>query len=110
MYKLTGARRCSRCFPSGAPGRRVQLPATRSLGPRGGFLAQLDLDFGGDDLATGISRKTTARTSRRDKAWPSLPADTSGHVDDSAFEIDASIGYKYATTQADNADINVHAR
>ncbi|HET9863290.1 MAG TPA: outer membrane beta-barrel protein [Steroidobacteraceae bacterium] len=81
--------------------------ADLDLGPRGGFLAQLDADFGGDDLATVYFEDDSSQDV---KAGQGLTLSVGGYfrpIADSSFEIDASLGYKYVTTQADNADINV---
>jgi outer membrane protein with beta-barrel domain len=79
----------------------------KDLGPRGGFLAQLDLDFGGDDLATVYFEDDESQDLT---AGQGVALSVGGYfrpVESSPFEIEASIGYKYATTQAENADINV---
>jgi hypothetical protein len=103
MYKLTGAAVLA-LFSIAA---QAAGPAAKDLGPRGGFLAQLDADFGGDDLATVYFEDDDSQDIT---AGQGVTLSVGGYfrpVDDSAFEIDASVGYKYATTQADNADINV---
>jgi len=79
----------------------------RGLGPRGGFLAQMDLDFGGDELATVYFEDDTSQDIT---AGQGVALSVGGYVrpiENSPFEIEASIGYKYATTMADNADIHV---
>jgi len=76
-------------------------------GPRGGFLAQVDLDFGGDDLATVYFEDDDSQDIT---AGQGVALSVGGYfrpIESSAFEIEASVGYKYATTAADNADINV---
>jgi len=103
MYKLTGAALLA-LFSITA---QAAGPASSDLGPRGGFLGQLDLDFGGDDLATVYFEDDDSQDIT---AGQGVTLSAGGYfrpLDDSAFEIDASVGYKYATTQADNADINV---
>jgi len=103
MYKLTGAALLA-LFSITA---QAAGPASSDLGPRGGFLGQLDLDFGGDDLATVYFEDDDSQDIT---AGQGVTLSAGGYfrpLDNSAFEIDASIGYKYATTQADNADINV---
>jgi hypothetical protein len=103
MYKLTGAAMLA-LFSIAA---QAAGPAAKDLGPRGGFLAQLDADFGGDDLATVYFEDDDSQDIT---AGQGVTLSVGGYFrpnEDSAFEIDASVGYKYATTQADNADINV---
>ena len=103
MYKLTGAALLALfCITAQAAG-----PASKDLGPRGGFLGQFDLDFGGDELATVYFEDDDSQDLT---AGQGVTLSVGGYfrpIDISSFEIDASIGYKYATTQADNADINV---
>jgi hypothetical protein len=77
------------------------------LGPRGGFLAQVDLDFGGDEVATVYFEDDDSQDLT---AGQGVSLSVGGYfrpIASSPFEIEASIGYKYATTQAENADINV---
>jgi hypothetical protein len=79
----------------------------RGLGPRGGFLAQMDLDFGGDELATVYFEDDTTQSIT---AGQGLAISAGGYfrpVESSPFEIQASLGYKYTTTMASNADIHV---
>jgi hypothetical protein len=80
---------------------------TGGRGPRGGFLAQVDADFGGDKVATVFF----ADDSDQDiTAGQGLALSIGGYyrpVADSRFEIEASVGYKYATTQASNADVHL---
>jgi hypothetical protein len=77
------------------------------LGPRGGFLGQMDLDWGGDDVATVYFEDNSSQDVR---AGQGIAFSVGGYfrpVQSSAFEIDASIGYKYVTTAADNVDIHL---
>jgi len=77
------------------------------VGPRGGFLAQMDLDFGGDEVATVYFEDDESQDL---KAGQGVAFSVGGYfrpIESSPFEIEASVGYKYATTQAENADINV---
>src|SRR5690349_15707030 len=79
----------------------------QDLGKRGGLLMNLDLDFGGDDLATvsfddGDSQDV--------KAGQGIGFGVGGWVrpvDTVPFELQAFLGYKYVTTAASNADIKV---
>lgn len=101
MHKLAGAALLAFTISARAAG-----PAP-DLGPRGGFLAQLDADFGGDDVATVYFEDDDSQDLT---AGQGVTVSVGGYfrpIADSSFEIDASIGYKYATTQAENADINV---
>ena len=103
MYKVTGAALLA-LFSIAA---QAAGPTIRDLGPRGGFLAQLDADFGGDELATVYFEDDDSQDLT---AGQGVTLSAGGYfrpMADSTFEIDASLGYKYATTQADNADINV---
>jgi hypothetical protein len=103
MYKLT----CAALLALFSSAAQAAGPASKDLGPRGGFLAQLDADFGGDDLATVYFEDDSSQDIT---AGQGVTLSAGGYfrpIADSTFEIDASLGYKYATTQADNADINV---
>jgi len=74
-------------------------------GKRGGFLAQMDLDFGGDDVAT---LEFTDGDSQDVKAGQGLGVGIGGWFRPAAsvpFELHALIGYKVVFTAAENADI-----
>ncbi|HEY6124049.1 MAG TPA: outer membrane beta-barrel protein [Steroidobacteraceae bacterium] len=74
---------------------------------RGGFLAQLDLDFGGDDLAT---LSFTNGESQNVKAGQGVAFGIGGYfrpVESVPFELQGILGYKVVLTAADNADIKV---
>jgi len=74
---------------------------------RGGFLAQLDLDFGGDDLAT---LSFTNGESQNVKAGQGVAFGIGGYfrpVESVPFELQGILGYKVVFTAADNADIKV---
>lgn len=86
----------------------LALPAqAEDAGKRGGFLVNLDLDFGGDDLVTinfedGDSQDV--------KAGQGVAFGLGGWfrpVADTPFELQAALGYKYLTTAASNADIKL---
>ena len=80
---------------------------TGGLGPRGGFLAQMDADFGGDKVATVFFEDDSNQDIT---AGQGLALSVGGYfrpVADSRFEIEASLGYKYATTQTSNADVHL---
>ena len=77
------------------------------LGKRGGFLALLDFDYGGDDVAEVYFDDGE---SQNVKAGQGMTLALGGYfrpIADSPFEIDASVGYKFSTTAASNADIGV---
>jgi len=74
---------------------------------RGGFLGQLDLDFGGDDLATVAF---TNGESQNVKAGQGVAFGLGGYfrpIESSPFELQGILGYKVVFTAADNADIKV---
>lgn len=77
------------------------------FGPRVGFLGQLDLDYGGDDVATVFFEDDD---SQNIKAGQGMAVSLGAYfrpIASSSFEIDASVGYKFSTTAASNADIGV---
>ncbi len=109
MTKWTYAIALSAALVAGAVECNAQTAGKHggTLGPRGGFLVQVDADFGGDDLATV---EFDDDTSQDVKAGQGLALSIGGYfrpVETSPFEIEASIGYKYVTTKANNADIHV---
>jgi hypothetical protein len=74
---------------------------------RGGWLVNLDLDFGGDDLVT-VS--FTDGDSQDVKAGQGVGFGVGGWfrpLENSPLEIQAALGYKYVTTAATDADIKV---
>jgi hypothetical protein len=76
-------------------------------GARGGFLFQADVDYGGDDVATVYFEDDSSQDL---KAGQGLGISLGGWfrpMADSSFEIQASLGYKFSTTAADNADIGM---
>jgi hypothetical protein len=76
-------------------------------GKRGGFLAQADIDYGGDDVATVYFEDDSSQDL---KAGQGLAISLGGWfrpIESSAFEIQASVGYKFSTTAASNADIGM---
>jgi hypothetical protein len=77
------------------------------VGKRGGWLVNLDLDYGGDDLVT-VSFEDG--DSQNVKAGQGIAVGVGGWfkpMGDVPFEIQATLGYKYVTTAATNADIKV---
>jgi len=86
---------------------RAQEDPPADYGPRIGFLGQIDLDYGGDDVATVYFEDDE---SQNVKAGQGLAISVGAYfrpIENSAFEIDASVGYKFSTTAASNADIGV---
>jgi len=76
-------------------------------GKRGGFLAQLDADFGGDNVATVYFEDDSDQNL---KAGQGLAISLGGWfrpIESSSFEVQASVGYKFSTTAASNADIGM---
>ena len=91
--------------PNAYAQRAHKLPGVS--GKRVGFEVQTDFDFGGDDLATVsfVNGK-----SQDVKAGQGLVVSAGLHfrpVDTTPFDLQALVGYKYVTTAASNADINV---
>jgi hypothetical protein len=74
---------------------------------RGGLLARVDMEFGGDDLVTVDFEDGESQDI---KAGQGLGLGIGGWfrpVADNPFEVHALVGFKYTTTAAENADINV---
>ena len=87
----------------------VCCPAAQAAEPvkRGGFLGQLDLDFGGDDVAT---LAFTNGESQNVKAGQGMAFGIGGWfrpVESVPFELQGILGYKVVFTAADNADIKM---
>ena len=85
------------------------VPAAQAAEPakRGGFLGQLDLDFGGDDVAT---LAFTNGDTQNVKAGQGLGLGLGGWfrpVESVPFELQGILGYKVVWTAADNADIKM---
>jgi hypothetical protein len=76
-------------------------------GARGGFLVQTDIEFGGDTVATvGFEDGDTQNV----HAGQGLSLGIGGHVrpwERVPLEIAGIVGYKFVTTAASNADINL---
>ena len=76
-------------------------------GDRFGLMLQADLDFGGDDLATV---NFTDGDSQDVKAGQGIVVSGGLHFrpsNNTPFDVQALVGYKYVTTAASNADIKV---
>src|SRR5689334_21769197 len=76
-------------------------------GARGGFLVQTDVEFVGDTVATVAFEDVETQNVH---AGQGVSLGIGGYVrlsDKVSIEIAAIVGYKYVTTAADNADINL---
>jgi len=76
-------------------------------GKRGGFVAQLDLDFGGDDL---VQLSYTDGDTQNVKSGQGVAFGVGGWfrpVASVPFELQGILGYKVVFTAADNADIKL---
>jgi opacity protein-like surface antigen len=74
---------------------------------RGGFLAQLDFDYGGDDVAT---LSFTNGDTQNIKAGQGIAVGVGGYfrpVESAPFELQGIIGYKVVFNASDNADIKM---
>jgi hypothetical protein len=81
--------------------------ASKPLPPGGGFLTQMDMEFGGDTVATVAFEDGDTQNVH---AGQGISLGIGGWFRPSEnvpVEIAASIGYKFVTTAADNADINL---
>jgi opacity protein-like surface antigen len=96
------------CAASLAAALMALAPAARAEdSKRGGWLTQLDLDFGGDDLAR---LSFTNGDSQNVKAGQGVAFGLGGWfrpADSTPFELQALLGYKVVFTAAENADIKV---
>jgi opacity protein-like surface antigen len=85
----------------------TSAPQAAENGKRGGFLAQMDLDFGGDDIATLSFEDGDTQDV---KAGQGLGIGIGGWfrpVASVPFELQGILGYKVVFTAADNADIKM---
>jgi len=76
-------------------------------GPRIGWLGQVDIDYGGDDVATVYFEDDDSQNVTAGQGLAISVGAYFRPIANSAFEIDASVGYKFSTTAASNADIGV---
>jgi len=76
------------------------------LGQRGGFLIQTDADFGGETLATVDFEDDYSQDIRAGQGFALSIGGWFRPIETSALEIQASLGYKYETTFASNADVS----
>jgi hypothetical protein len=85
----------------------VTAAQAADTGKRGGFLAQMDLDFGGDDIATLSFEDGDTQDV---KAGQGIGFGVGGWfrpVASVPFELQGILGYKVVFTAADNADIKM---
>ena len=88
------------CLGLWALASTAQAAEPSDPGKRGGFLAQVDLDFGGDDIATVYFEDDSSQDV---KAGQGVALSVGGYfrpVENSSFELQGSLGYKYVTTRA----------
>lgn len=81
--------------------------ADKPLPVGGGFLVQMDAEFGGDKVLTVDFEDGDSQDIR---AGQGLALDVGGYFRPSEsvpIEIAGTIGYKFVTTAADNADVNL---
>lgn len=86
---------------------QAQSAESDDLGRRGGLLVQTDFDFGGDNLATVYFDDDEDQDV---KAGQGMALSVGGYfrpIETSPFELQMSVGYKFVTTRASNADIGV---
>jgi hypothetical protein len=76
------------------------------LGQRGGFLIQTDADFGGETLATVEFEDDYSQDIRAGQGFSLSIGGWFRPIETSSLEIQTSLGYKYETTIATNADIS----
>lgn len=89
----------------GAPAANAQRNPER--GARGGFLLQTDLEFGGDTVATVSFEDGDTQNVH---AGQGISLGLGAYIRPSErvpIEIAGVVGFKYVTTAADNADINL---
>lgn len=74
---------------------------------RGGFLVNLDLDYGGDDLATVSFEDGESQNVKAGQGFGIAIGGWFRPVEETPLEVQAALGYKFVTTAASNADIGV---
>lgn len=85
----------------------IQAKDRQGTGPRGGFLVQSDIEFGGDTVATVDFENGDSQNVH---AGQGISLGVGGYLRPSKsvpVEIAAVVGYKYVTTAANNADIHM---
>ena len=76
------------------------------LGQRGGFLIQTDADFGGETLATVDYYDDYSQDIRAGQGFALSVGGWFRPIESSTFELQASLGYKYESSFAADADIS----
>jgi hypothetical protein len=76
-------------------------------GKRGGLLLQADIDYGGDDVATVYFEDDSSQDLKAGQGLAISPGGWFRPIESSPFELQASVGYKFSTTAASNADIGM---
>jgi len=102
MKKFVGAVALAAALSSMVPAAHADEPVKR-----GGFLGQLDLDYGGDDIAT---LAFTSGDTQNIKAGQGVAFGVGGWfrpAERVPFEIQGILGYKVVFNASDNADIKV---
>lgn len=90
----------------GAAAQAQQAPP-EDFGPRVGFLGEVDIDYGGDDVATVYFEDDDSQNVKAGQGLGISVGAWFRPIATSNFSIDASVGYKFSTTAASNADIGV---
>ena len=82
------------------------MPLAHAENDGWGFVLEADLEYGGDDL---ITVDFTDGSSQEIKAGQGVTLALGGHYRpvDSPFSVRSTLGYKYVTTKASNADISI---
>lgn len=83
------------------------VASAEDTGRRGGFLLNLDLDYGGDDLAVVAFEDGDSQNVKAGQGFGIGLGGWFRPVEEMPLEIQAALGYKFVTTAASNADIGV---
>lgn len=81
--------------------------SAEDAGRRGGFLVNLDLDYGGDDLAVVSFEDGDSQNVKAGQGFGIGLGGWFRPVEEVPLEVQAALGYKFVTTAASNADIGV---
>jgi hypothetical protein len=90
----------------GAAPALAQKRGHAPLGQRGGFLVQTDADFGGETLATVDYYDDYSQDIRAGQGFALSIGGWFRPIESSAFELQASLGYKYESSFAADEDIS----
>ncbi len=83
------------------------VAGAQDISSRGGFLVRGNLEFGGDELVTIDFEDGDSQEIRAGQGVTAAGGGWFRPIADHPFEIQALIGFKYVTSAAENADINV---